>query len=151
MSATLSVCFASSAARRVWNDNAVVKPEGDAGVDLFCVEDAVVPARGRARLDFGVRCEMRLGGAPTGFFLVPRSSISRTPLRMSNSVGVIDAGYRGNLMACVDNLSDEPFEVRAGQRLFQVVHPLLVPVEVREVEELAPTQRGSGGFGSTGV
>ena len=84
------------------------------------------------------------------FQLVPRSSIWRTPLRQSNSIGIIDAGYRGRLMVPVDNISNEDYIIKSGERLFQIVHPLLEPVGVELVDELSDSERGSGGFGSTG-
>ena len=70
----------------------------DAGLDLVAPAEIVVPARGMATVDFGIRC--RRSGAG-GYYLYPRSSISKTPLRLANSVGIIDAGYRGNIMAKV--------------------------------------------------
>jgi len=82
--------------------------------------------------------------------LVPRSSIWRTPLRQSNNIGIIDAGYRGHIMVPVDNISNDDYVVKRGERLFQIVHPSLEPIKVELVEELSETERGSGGFGSTG-
>jgi len=82
--------------------------------------------------------------------LYPRSSISKTPLRLANSIGIIDSGYRGNIMAAVDNISDEPYQVQKGQRLFQICGRYLEPIELQLVEELSDTERGNGGFGSTG-
>lgn len=144
--------------------------EGDAGLDLFCVEDLVVPARAYSvKMPLGVsmeafypyvmtftntrthstRCEPRR--KPTAFYLYPRSSTgSKTPIRLSNSVGVIDAGYRGPLMAILDNVSDEPFTMKKGERYFQVCSPDLCPITFELVEELSDTSRGDGGFGSTG-
>lgn len=84
------------------------------------------------------------------FWLLPRSSISRTPLRMANSVGLIDAGYRGPIMAVCDG----SYNVSVNERLFQLAAPDLLPWdEVRVVSEIpgGPTARGTGGFGSTGV
>ena len=86
----------------------------------------------------------------TSFQLVPRSSIWRTPLRQSNSIGIIDAGYRGHLMVPVDNISNEDYIIKSGERLFQIVHPSLEPIKVELVDEVSDTERGSGGFGSTG-
>ena len=72
-----------------------------------------------------------------------------SPLRMSNSVGIIDAGYRGNLMASVDNISDEPFLIEKGTRLFQICGPTLSRVTFELTDTLSETSRGEGGFGST--
>ncbi len=129
------------------------KPKpGDAGVDLFCTEDIVVPARGQATLDFKIVCKSinQDNGWLSAYYLYPRSSISKTPLRMSNSVGIIDAGYRGHIMAKVDNISDTDFQVKAGERYFQICMPTLTTphVIIGQVNDI--TERGAGGFGSTG-
>ena len=90
---------------------------------------------------------------PTGFYMYPRSSVSKTPLRLSNSVGIIDAGYRGNLGAFVDNISANNYNVEKGTRLFQICAPNLEPIHVELVSsenDLGNSERGSGGFGSTG-
>ena len=84
------------------------------------------------------------------YYLYPRSSISKTPLRMSNSVGIIDAGYRGNLMASVDNVSGEDYQIQRGQRLFQICPWNDFKVTLEVVDELSDSDRGNGGFGSTG-
>lgn len=86
-----------------------------------------------------------------GYMLLPRSSTgSKTPLRLSNSVGIIDSGYRGELIACVDNLSKECYNYRFGDRLFQVVPFHGMGVDTIEFGCVDDTSRGSGGFGSTG-
>jgi dUTP pyrophosphatase len=82
--------------------------------------------------------------------LLPRSSISKTPLIMKNSIGVIDATYTGNLKVPLLNTSNETFTVKAGERYFQIIHPTMKPFNVNLVESLRDTNRGSGGFGSTG-
>ena len=82
---------------------------------------------------------------------MPRSSIPKTPLRLSNSIGLIDAGYRGELQAPLDNISDENYLVKAGTRLFQIVNPDLSTFSsINIVDKLSETDRGEGGFGSTG-
>ena len=69
---------------------------------------------------------------------------------MANSVGIIDRDYRGNIMAVVDNIKDEPYQINKGDRLFQICSGNLEPIQFQLVNELSNTQRGSGGFGSTG-
>ena len=135
------------------NKYLAAKPKpGDAGVDLFCTEDVIVPAKGQATLDFKIvcKCVNLMDGVLSAYYLYPRSSISKTPLRMSNSVGIIDGGYRGHIMAKVDNISDEDFHVKAGERFFQIcMADLTGPnVCVDKVDDV--TERGAGGFGSTG-
>ena len=90
---------------------------------------------------------------PIAYYLYPRSSISKTPLRLANSVGIIDSGYRGNIMAMVDLVHKDNYEVKQYTRLFQLTSPNLHPFKVEFVhtlDELGSTSRGEGGFGSTG-
>ena len=68
---------------------------------------------------------------------------------MSNSTGIIDAGYRGNIIAKVDNISNEEYKIEKGTRLFQICAPSLEEIVLEVVDELSDTTRGSGGFGST--
>ena len=142
--------------------------KGDAGLDLFCLEDLVIPARAYSfKMPFGVCMEAFYPGVmahqegggwerelpfkPTAFYLYPRSSTgSKTPIRLSNSVGIIDASYRGPLIALLDNISDEPFTMKKGERYFQVCAPDLSSIKFQLVKELSVTSRGSGRFGSTG-
>ena len=89
-------------------------------------------------------------GEPMALWLLPRSSLSKTPLRMANSVGLIDASYRGTIRAAVDHRGDTPYTVRRGDRLFQLAAPSLCPLECMITDTLPPSERGEGGFGSTG-
>lgn len=98
-------------------------------------------------------------GNPAPCLLLPRSSISNTPLRLCNSIGLIDMGYRGQVMAKVDIMDSslKYYEIKPGTRLFQFVQHNFMPwKEIRIVDaqdELppAPDNRGTGGFGSTGA
>lgn len=125
---------------------------GDAGLDLYCPGDLTIPPRGTAKIDLKIQCEglSDNDGRNVCYYLYPRSSISKTPLRLANSVGIIDAGYRGNIMAVVDNISDEPFDIQKGQRLFQICGRFLEPINLALVDTLSDSERGNGGFGSTG-
>ena len=122
----------------------------DAGFDLYCPQQELIEPGETILLKMGIACEMHDDYLPTSYMLVPRSSISKTPLRMANSIGIIDAGYRGEIMAAVDNNSDDDYMVVPGQRLFQLVHPTLYPINAKIVDKLTDTERGDGGFGSTG-
>ena len=133
--------------------------DGDAGVALFFPNMVRVPRGETMLVDFEIQCKMvrifelddgSLFEEPSSFMLVPRSSIFRTPLRQANNIGIIDSGYRGHIMVPVDNHSNEDYIIKNGQRLFQLVHPSLKPISIEVVEELDETERGSGGFGSTG-
>ncbi|MBC8174050.1 MAG: dUTP diphosphatase [Candidatus Marinimicrobia bacterium] len=120
---------------------------GDAGLDLYIVEKVSIDPGKTVPIHFQIACESE-GNKP--YFLIPRSCISNTPLRMSNSIGLIDGGYRGELIAYCDNIKDEPYTVEPGERLFQIVSIDGSPMEFEIVNKLSDTDRGSGGFGSTG-
>ena len=121
---------------------------GNSGFDLYLPETTVFPAGKVTYADFGVQMMTSDG---TGFFLLPRSSISKTPLRLANSVGLIDPTYRGPLMAALENTSSGDITIHAGTRLMQVCLPSLLPFRVEWVDYLPATARGAGGFGSTGA
>jgi dUTPase len=156
----------------------------DSGFDLFTPYDYSEHAFGYTdnrissitfRAPLGVKCAMVIvtdmdsysadnlaPTVPVGYYLYPRSSIVKTPFRMANSVGIIDAGYRGELMAVIDNIDSANNDLKTCleryappmSRLFQICAPTLEPFLVRIVEredELGITERGCGGFGSTGV
>ena len=120
---------------------------GDAGLDLYALEDLEFQPKETKLIKFGISCEPEDGVA---YFLIPRSSISKTPLRMSNSIGLIDGGYRGEIMACCDNIKESNYIVKKGQRLFQLVSSSCSEIEYELKNELKDSTRGSGGFGSTG-
>ena len=123
---------------------------GDAGLDLYCPSDLVVGPGETKFIDLKIRCEALKEGRNISYYLYARSSISKTPLRLANSVGIIDAGYRGNIIAAVDNHSSEPYQVQKGQRLFQIVAPGLEAIKLHLVDDLSNSERGENGFGSTG-
>lgn len=146
-----------------------VKPEvrlENAGYDLLIPQNLVVPPLARGfRINHQVCGEMvkdtRMVTLDNqvyhdiksqAYYLYPRSSISNTPLRMSNTLGVIDKGYRGNYIAAIDNLSDQPYLIEAGCCLFQICSSTLefFQVEFVSKDQLADSHRGTGGFGSTG-
>ena len=121
--------------------------DGDAGLDLYILEDIIFEPGETKAIKLGISCEPKDGRA---YYLFPRSSISKTPLRMANSIGLIDGGYRGEIMAMCDNIKEYPYTVEKGQRLFQLVAVDASPIHYELVESLTETTRGSGGFGSTG-
>jgi dUTPase len=86
------------------------------------------------------------------YMVFPRSSMgSKTPLRLANSIGLIDKDYRGSLKLIIDNISDQDYTVERGTRLVQIVSFNGEPFDVDIVNELSETVRGSGGLGSTGI
>jgi dUTP pyrophosphatase len=126
---------------------------GDSGIDLFSPETITVKPGETVKINLQIKCEAlhdTIENTNVSYYLYPRSSIIKTPLRLANSVGIIDAGYRGNIIACVDNIKNEPYTITQGDRLFQICAGNLEPIVFKLVEELSNTQRGSGGFGSTG-
>ena len=124
----------------------------DSGFDIIVPFDVTVPAKSTGfKIKHLISCRYENDvGIRSGYYLYPRSSISKTPLRMSNSVGIIDWGYRGDIMAAVDNLSDEDYHIEKKTRLFQICSPTLQRIkEIEIVNDLDNTDRGDGGFGST--
>ena len=120
---------------------------GDAGLDLFIVENKIIRPLETAKIHLGIACE-NLENNP--YLLMPRSSISKTPLRLCNSIGLIDAGYRGEINAAVDNIKQESYHLKPGQRLFQLVAMDGSAVSFELTDTLTETECGEGGFGSTG-
>ena len=154
------------------------KNAGDSGIDLLNVSEINVRPFEQVTLNFGIKCQMTHLNTETGttelsgYYLYPRSSISKTPLVLKNSVGIIDSGYRGNIMAKVQNIpkviypennNEESsilevlgnamsYKIEEDSRLFQICSPTLEPIVVKVVdslEGLSRSSRGEGGFGST--
>ncbi|HIF83789.1 MAG: dUTP diphosphatase [bacterium] len=121
--------------------------DGDAGLDLFVINEQTINAGESTRIHLQISCE-NTENKP--YLILPRSSIAKTPLRLSNSIGLIDGGYRGEIMAAVDNIKTEDYTVEPGQRLFQLVAMDGAPIHFELVDALSETTRGEGGFGSTG-
>jgi dUTP pyrophosphatase len=122
---------------------------GDSGIDLLS-EILEVAFLSVGTIDFGIQCEMidLETNMYTSYRLAPRSSISKTGFQLANSEGIIDAGYRGNLMAKVRQFDPEGKSLLSGS-YFQIIGPDLKPIKVVIVNELSTTSRGDGGFGST--
>ena len=120
--------------------------DGDAGLDLFVINEQTISAGETTLIHLQIACE-NTENRP--YLVMSRSSIGKTPLRLANAVGLIDAGYRGEIMAVVDNIKKEDYTVEPGQRLFQLVAMDGSPIYFELVEELSDTTRGGGGFGST--
>ena len=127
------------------------KHEGDSGIDLINTSTLKVNPFDVETINFEIQCEMRDEKEElVSYYLYPRSSISKTPLMMANNIGVIDAGYRGNIMAKVKNVSQKEARVTEGEKLFQICSPNLEPIKIKIVKNLSSSSRGDGGFGSTG-
>lgn len=119
---------------------------GDAGMDLFaCVDKTLIPGE--------------LYAVPTGIQMaIPRGSVgliwdkSGVSLKgVHRLAGVVDAGYRGEVQVVLVNLGRDPFEIKAGMKIAQMLIQTVSTVEIRESDSLDDTSRGEGGFGSTGL
>jgi dUTP pyrophosphatase len=124
----------------------------DIGFDLFLPCDQIIQPFETKFINLGIRTEYQSDdGIYYGYHIYPRSSISKTKIRLANSVGIIDPNYRGNLIAAVDNISNEIQVLKQGERYFQLVFVRMDKLSnVEIVEELSTTDRGTNGFGSTG-
>ena len=120
--------------------------EGDAAMDLHAAE-ILKDKYGNYVYLTGVALEI-----PSGFvgLLFPRSSVSRTSMSLANSVGVVDSGYRGEIMLKYRQIGGENEIYRTGDRVGQLIILPYPKIELIETDELSTTDRGSGGFGSTG-
>lgn len=116
---------------------------GDAGMDIVAIDKTV----GEMYVEYKTGLALEI---PEGYvcLIFPRSSISKKDLILCNSVGVLDSGYRGELIFRFQNLGDEHYEV--GDRIGQIMILPFPNIEVEEVEELSETERGENGLGSTG-
>jgi len=123
--------------------------ESDAAADLYAADTVVVPAHSIGNM---IRTGVHIA-LPERWvaYIVPRSSIgAKTPLRLSNSVGVIDSGYRGPLGVLYDNISDSDYTINAGDRIAQLIVMPSYHFKAVPVDTLDETERGEGGFGSSG-
>jgi dUTP pyrophosphatase len=134
------------------NENAVIPSyakDGDAGMDLVATS---VISENDTQITYGIGLALEI---PNGFvgLIFPRSSVRKTRLMLSNCVGVVDSGYRGELQATFNKINQNSIaenDYKVGDRIAQIMiipHP---PIEFKEVNDLSETERGEGGFGSTG-
>jgi len=122
---------------------------GDAGMDLRSAVDVVLAPGERCRIPTGIAVAIPDGHAG---FVQPRSGLAaRTGLGFVNSPGLIDSGYRGEIQVVAINLDrQDPIDIRRGDKIAQLVILPVPQVALAEVEELPASDRGAGGFGSTG-
>ena len=124
--------------------------DGDAGMDLVATS---IISETPSQITYGLGIALEI---PEGFvgLVFPRSSIRKTRLQLSNSVGVIDSGYRGELQATFSKITttieNQKNDYKVGDRVCQITIIPYPPIEFNEVNELSNTERGEGGFGSTG-
>lgn len=122
----------------------VAHPGEDIGYDLYSAEELTLPARGAAGVHTGIAIEFV---PAAGGIVKTRSGLARK--RLMCNAGVIDAGYRGEVIVLMENLGDEPYIIQKGDKIAQLLeHPFLAK-EVHE-GELSDAGRGAKGFGSSG-
>ena len=122
---------------------------GDAGYDLSSLEDVILEPFERKLIKTGISIELPLGFAA---LVIPRSGNAiNKGLSLVNTPGLIDSNYRGELKAIAINLDPKtPIEIRKGDRIAQLIIIKAEGADFTEVDELSETERGSGGFGSSG-
>jgi len=119
----------------------------DAGFNLYNYELIEFKPWESKKVKLGIMCQNITNDS--GYYLYPRSSIAKTTFRLSNSVGIIDNEYRGEIIATVDNFSNLNQKIEIGTSLFQLCSPDLIKMEVIFINTLSETERGENGFGST--
>ena len=122
---------------------------GDAWMDVRSIEELVIPPGGRALVHTGL---VFLLPPDAEAQVRPRSGLAlKHGVTVLNAPGTIDAGYRGEVGVILVNLGSEPFRVEKGMKIAQIVVVPVSQAEIVEVHELDATERGAGGFGSTGL
>lgn len=131
--------------------------EGDSGLDLFIVQDQIIPAGETKLVDLGISCQLRgfdiSTNGPVKYYsynMYPRSSISKTPLRLANGVGLCDRDFLGVLKAPLHNTGTTDFTIKKGERYVQLARADLGEISFELVEDFnRTTTRNTDGFGST--
>jgi dUTP pyrophosphatase len=128
----------------------VAHPGEDLGYDLFALEAAVLVPRVTTRVRTGIAVEARhpATGAPLGLLVRDRSSMAAKGI--ATTAGVIDAGYRGEILILMTNLGDDPVELRAGEKIAQMIPVPVLTGTVELVDSLEDSARAEKGFGSSG-
>ena len=124
--------------------------KGDAGLDLFSAVDSIIKPYERKLVPTGVKVAIPLGYAG---FVQPRSGLAiKHGIALVNSPGLIDSGYRGEICVIMVNLDkDNEFNIRKGDKICQLVIQKVEEAELIEVDDIGESDRGEGGFGSTGL
>ena len=128
----------------------VAHPGEDLGYDLFALEGAVLAPRATVKVRTGIAVEARhpATGAPLGLLVRDRSSIASRGV--ATTAGVIDAGYRGEILVPMTNLGDAPVDLKAGEKIAQMIPVPVLTGCVEEVDTLEDSARAEKGFGSSG-
>ena len=128
----------------------VAHPGEDLGYDLFALQGAALAPRVTVKVRTGVAVEARHPGtgAPLGLLVRDRSSMAARGI--ATTAGVIDAGYRGEILILMTNLTDAAVELKAGEKIAQMIPVPVLTGSVEEVESLEDSARAEKGFGSSG-
>jgi dUTP pyrophosphatase len=128
----------------------VAHPGEDLGYDLFALEGVVLARRSTVKVRTGISVEARhpATGIPLGLLVRDRSSMAARGV--ATTAGVIDAGYRGEILVLMTNLTDAPIELKAGEKIAQMIPVPVLTGHVQEVETLEDSARAEKGFGSSG-
>jgi dUTP pyrophosphatase len=129
---------------------AVAHPGEDLGYDLFALEGAVLEPRATVRVRTGIAVEARhpKTGAPLGLLVRDRSSMAARGV--ATTAGVIDSGYRGEILILMTNLGEAAVELKAGEKIAQMIPVPVLTGEVVQVDGLEDSLRAEKGFGSSG-
>ena len=125
---------------------------GSAGLDLHaCIEQDQVIAPGQTQL-IGTGLAIYIGDPQYAAMILPRSGLGhKHGLILGNTVGLIDSDYQGELMVSCWNRSTKPYNLRVGERFAQLIFTRVYQPVLHVVDDFAPSERGAGGFGSTGA
>lgn len=119
---------------------------GDAGLDLYAIEETIVPAGKRVMVRTGIAMAI-----PEGYVgLIWDRSGWAAKFGLHNMAGVIDAGFRGEILVVMFNTGEEDFKIVAGDRIGQMIIQPFLSVSIKESQDLPEAERGEGSFGSTG-
>lgn len=127
---------------------------GDSGLDLYITHDITIEGGDTKIIGLGLKSQLQSRNwywkkVYHSYLIFPRSSISKSPLRLANSIGLVDQGYKGELMAAFHNTSKTPFTLKKGERYVQLTRPDFGEIHFELVDTLRNTTRNNG-FGSTG-
>jgi dUTP pyrophosphatase len=128
----------------------VAHPGEDLGYDLLALESVLLPPRSQARVRTGIAVEARhpVTGEPLGLLVRDRSSMAARGI--ATIAGVIDAGYRGEILILMANLGEEPVQLSAGEKIAQMIPMPVLTGSVETVSNLEDSARADKGFGSSG-
>ena len=126
---------------------------GDARIDLYASSDIIMlPNALSVEIPLSIQLELvNINNESLSYFIISRSSIYKTPIRLTQSILVTDSGFRGKLALYVDNLSDQTYHIKKGERYFQVISSSLNSITTQLVDNLSEGSRGDKGLGSSGI